>query len=178
MRGWGQRCRAPAPRRKLPAPLGFHGAARARGPAAQPLSPCAPGGPSLPLAPLAAPQEMPMGVIRLRDITVFPRLGVGELEKEWVQKVTLDVEMTLDLAPAAESDEIRDTVDYQRVYELVREISARRKYHLVEALAHRIAVEILTRFQIAHVLVRVRKSNLPFDAHLNCVEVEIEEPAR
>ena len=117
-----------------------------------------------------------MGVIRLRDITVFPRLGVGELEKEWVQKITLDVEMSLDLAPASESDEIRDTVDYQRVYERVREIAQARKYHLVEALAHRIALEIREQFGVARVLVRVRKTNLPFDAHLNCVEVEIVEP--
>lgn len=117
-----------------------------------------------------------MGVIRLRDITVFPRLGVGELEKEWVQKVTLDVEMTLDLVPATESDEIRDTVDYQLVYELVREISEARKYHLVEALAHRIAVAIRERFTITRVLVRVRKTSLPFDAHLSCVEIEIVEP--
>jgi dihydroneopterin aldolase len=117
-----------------------------------------------------------MGVIRLKDITVFPRLGVGDLEKEWVQKVTLDVEMTLDLSSAARSDSIRDTVDYQRIYELVRQVSEERKYHLIEALAHRIAAAIHERFPLERVLVRVRKLSLPFDAHLSCIEVEIVDP--
>ncbi len=117
-----------------------------------------------------------MDVIRLKEITVFPRLGVGDLEKAWVQKVTLDVELHLDLSAAGRSDRIADTVDYQRVYELVREVSEARKYHLVEALAHRIALSIGERYQVAKIVVRVRKLSLPFDAHLNCVEVELAMP--
>lgn len=117
-----------------------------------------------------------MGVIRLKDITVFPRLGVGEIEKEWVQKVTLDVEMTLDLAKASRSDDIRDTVDYQKVYELVRQVSEERKYHLIEALARRIGEAVRAQFAVDRVLVRVRKLSLPFDAHLSCIEVELGDP--
>jgi 7,8-dihydroneopterin aldolase/epimerase/oxygenase len=116
-----------------------------------------------------------MDVIRLKEITAFPQLGVGDLEKSWVQKVTLDVELHLDLSRAARSDRIEDTVDYQRVYELVREVSVARKYHLVEALAHQIATAVLDRFGAARVCVRVRKLSLPFDANLNCVEVELTE---
>jgi dihydroneopterin aldolase len=119
-----------------------------------------------------------MDVIRLKEITVFPRLGVGEIEKEWVQKVTLDVEMHLDLGAAGSSDDLRRTVDYQRVYEVVREVSEEREYHLIEALARRIGEAIRERFAIPSVLVRVRKLSLPFDAHLSCVEVEVSVPPR
>jgi len=119
-----------------------------------------------------------MDVIRLKDITVFPRLGVGDLEKSWVQKVTLDVELGLDLASAGRMDKIEETIDYQRVYELVREVSEERKYHLIEALAHRIAQAIRERFNVLRILVRVRKLSLPFDAHLSCVEIEITEEGR
>jgi len=117
-----------------------------------------------------------MGTIRIKDVTVFPRLGVGELEKEWVQKVTLDVELTLDLSAAGRSDAITDTVDYQQVYELIREVSEERRYHLIEALARRLAAAIRERFAVDRVLVRVRKLSLPFDAHLSCIEVELTEP--
>jgi dihydroneopterin aldolase len=117
-----------------------------------------------------------MDVIRLKEVTVFPRLGTGELEKEWVQKVTLDVEMFLDLAPAGRTDDLQQTVDYQRVYEAIREVSEEREYHLIEALARRIAEAILERFGVRKVLVRVRKLSLPFDAHLSCVEVEMQVP--
>ena len=117
-----------------------------------------------------------MDVIRLKEITIFPRLGTGELEKEWVQKVTLDVELYLDLAAAGSSDDLQETIDYQRIYELVREVSDARKYHLIEALAQRIGGEIQTRFSVERVVVRVRKLSLPFDAHLSCIEVEMSIP--
>ncbi|MCK4305545.1 MAG: dihydroneopterin aldolase [Candidatus Eisenbacteria sp.] len=119
-----------------------------------------------------------MDVIRLKEITVFPLLGVGVLEKAWVQKVTLDIELHLDLSKAGLSDAIEDTIDYQRIYELVREVSEERKYHLVETLAHQIAAAIRAHHSVERIVVRVRKLSLPFDAHLNCVEIEISEPGR
>jgi len=115
-----------------------------------------------------------MDRIRLIDITVFPRLGVAEIEKEWVQKVTLDLELFLDLSRAAASDDVRETVDYEHVYRRTREIAQSRKFHLIESLAGEIVAMVLREFPIRKAIVRVRKTNLPFDAHLSCVEVELE----
>jgi dihydroneopterin aldolase len=116
-----------------------------------------------------------MDIIRLRDLTIFPRLGVAEIEKEWVQKVTLDLELYLDLSPAAASDDVTRTVDYERVYRRIREVSDARKFHLVESLASEIAAMILSEFPpVERAVIRVRKTNLPFDANLSCVEIELE----
>ncbi|MBM3287675.1 MAG: dihydroneopterin aldolase [Candidatus Eisenbacteria bacterium] len=115
-----------------------------------------------------------MDVIRLHDVTVFPRLGVAEIEKEWVQKVTLDVELHLDLSPAVSSDDVARTVDYEKIYGRIREVAHSRKYHLIESLAGEIAETILSEFSVGRTVVRVRKTNLPFDANLSCVEVELE----
>ena len=50
-----------------------------------------------------------------------------------------------------------------------------KKFHLIEALAHEITTALLSRFASLNVVkVRVRKTRLPFDAHLDCVEVELE----
>jgi len=115
-----------------------------------------------------------MDRIRLNDVTVFPRLGVAEIEKEWVQKVTLDIELFLDLSHAASSDDVRRTVDYESVYRRTHEVAGGRKFHLIESLAGEIADMILREFPVEKTIVRVRKTNLPFDAHLSCVEVELE----
>ena len=116
-----------------------------------------------------------MDVIRLRDITIFPRLGVAEIEKEWVQKITLDVELLVDLSRPAVTDDVAHTVDYEKVYCQILEIANTRKFHLIESLANEIAVSVLGVFAgVERVRVRVRKANLPFDANLNCVEVELE----
>lgn len=115
-----------------------------------------------------------MDRIRLRDITVFPRLGVAEIEKEWVQKISLDVELHLDLSRPIETDDVATTVDYQQVYRRIREVATARKYHLIESLGGEIAEMMLREFPLCRVVVRVRKTNLPFDAHLSCVEVELD----
>lgn len=115
-----------------------------------------------------------MDVIRMRDVTVFPRLGVAEIEKEWVQKVTLDVELFLDLSGAATTDDVRKTADYGAVYRRIQAIAQGRKFHLIESLAGEIASMIVTEFPVERTIVRVRKTNLPFDANLSCVEVELE----
>jgi len=115
-----------------------------------------------------------MDVIRLRDVTVFPRLGIAEIEKEWVQKVTLDAELFLDLSQAAATDAVAHTVDYEKVYRRIREVAHGRKFHLIEALAGEIAAMVLREFAVSKTIVRVRKMNLPFDANLSCVEVELE----
>lgn len=115
-----------------------------------------------------------MGVIRLREVTVFPRLGVAEIEKEWVQKVTLDAELMLDLTRAASTDDVTQTVDYERVYRRIRDVAHSRKFHLIESLAGEIAEMIVSEFDVDRTIVRVRKTNLPFDANLSCVEVELE----
>jgi dihydroneopterin aldolase len=116
-----------------------------------------------------------MDIIRLRDLTIFPRLGVAEIEKEWVQKVTLDLELHLDLARAAATDDVSHTVDYERVYRRIREVSDAREFGLVESLASEIASMILREFApVDRAVIRVRKTNLPFDANLSCVEIELE----
>jgi dihydroneopterin aldolase len=116
-----------------------------------------------------------MDAIRLRDVTIFPRLGVAEIEKEWVQKVQLDLELFLDLSGPSTSDDVAQTVDYEKVYRRIRQVSEGRKFHLIESLAGEIASDVLSAFPaVSRLRIRVRKMNLPFDANLSCVEVELD----
>jgi len=114
-------------------------------------------------------------IIRLKDLIIFPRLGVTEWEKEGVQKVSLDLELFLDVEQAAREDRIGAAVDYSEVYDAVQEVAKVRKYHLIESLARSVVSAVLARFaSVERARVRLRKRNLPFDAHLDCVEIELE----
>lgn len=116
-----------------------------------------------------------MDRIRLKDMTLFTRLGVTAWEKRGVQKVRCDVDLFLDLTAAARADRIQSALDYEEAYGLVEQVAKARKYHLIESLAHEILTALLDRFPaVQQVTVRLRKTNLPFDAHLECVEVELE----
>ncbi len=66
-------------------------------------------------------------------------------------------------------------MDYQQVCAVVDAVGKARKYHLIETLSGAILDAILEGFpQIERVAIRLRKTSLPFDVHLDCVEVEME----
>lgn len=119
-----------------------------------------------------------MGCIRLKNLILFPRLGVTTWEKEGVQKVAVDLELHADLDEAARTDRIESAVDYEEVCRVVQEVSSARKYHLIESLAQDILDALVNRFpRVQRGVIRLRKVSLPFDAHLECVEVELETGA-
>lgn len=116
-----------------------------------------------------------MGAIRLKGLALFPRLGITSWEKEGVQKVLVDVELEMDLTRPAQSDRIEDAVNYEEACRVVQEVGRARKYHLIESLAQEILHALLARFpRVERGRIRLRKVSLPFDAHLECVEVELE----
>ena len=93
-------------------------------------------------------------IVQLAGLEVPGRHGAEPLERETEQPFLYDVELEL-AQPSA--DELTETVDYRKVVALVRELSNRRQFHLLESLALAVADECLERFPIEHVRVRVRK---------------------
>ena len=70
-----------------------------------------------------------MDVFRLKDITLFSRLGVKEHEKEAVQKVMMDADLYFDLAKPARSDNIADTIrSRHRLHGKIRALTAQGKW--------------------------------------------------
>jgi dihydroneopterin aldolase len=61
---------------------------------------------------------------------------------------------------AETSDRLADAVDYDRLYQTVREVVEGKSFHLLEALAAATAETILDRFSVSRVRVRISKQNL------------------
>ena len=93
--------------------------------------------------------------VELRGLEVFGRHGATEAERAEGQTFLYDVE--LDVSDAALSDRLEDAVDYEQVAACIRELSDKRQFALLEALAAAVADEIVARFAVTRVLVRVRK---------------------
>ncbi|MCA9728072.1 MAG: dihydroneopterin aldolase [Candidatus Eisenbacteria bacterium] len=116
-----------------------------------------------------------MDRLRLKGLTLFPRLGVTEWEKEGVNKVLVDVDLYLDLSVAAREDRVSATVDYSEAYAVLTAVSKSRKFHLIESMAQDLADALLAKYpKVARVRIRLRKRSLPFDAHLDHVEVSLD----
>ena len=82
-------------------------------------------------------------------------------ERERGQRFLFDV--VLEVPDAALSDRLEDAIDYREVARAVRDVSDGHAYHLLEALAAGVADELLARFQVERVRVRVRKPDVELD---------------
>ncbi|MFB3882487.1 MAG: dihydroneopterin aldolase [Armatimonadota bacterium] len=116
---------------------------------------------------------MASDAIRLTDIALYGFHGVTPAERQVGRLFEVDVELALDLSQAAETDDLGTTADYAAVYELVRRVHEAGPYQLLEALAGRIANEIMGSFPVEEVTVRVRKPHPPVGGMVGEAEVEI-----
>jgi dihydroneopterin aldolase len=96
-------------------------------------------------------------IILLEGIQIPAALGVTAAERRMRRPVTLDIEVMCDLRAAGTSDQIRQTIQYERIFEVVEDVAGNHEHRLVEALGERIAEAILTRFSVDAVTVTVRK---------------------
>jgi dihydroneopterin aldolase len=98
--------------------------------------------------------------IELQGIELFGFHGVLEDERRDGQRFLVDVELDYAERAAAATDRIEDAIDYREVVAAVVEVSDRRAYHLLEALATALADELAARFVVGRVRVRVRKPDV------------------
>lgn len=115
-----------------------------------------------------------MDKILFKDIKLYGYHGVFEKEREIGQYFHINIELTLDLKQAGITDELGNTVDYSKIYDIIRSINDNNKFRLIESLAHNISGEILSTFdKIKDITVQVRKPDAPIDGDFGWVGVEI-----
>lgn len=98
-----------------------------------------------------------MDRIFLSELKVDAIIGIWEWERRIRQTVVIDLEMSADIARAAATDEIADTLNYKAVAKRIQDFVAGSDFQLVETLAERIAAIIRDEFAVAWVKVRVNK---------------------
>jgi len=101
-----------------------------------------------------------LATIRLEGLSVFGHHGARPYEKEAGQRLEVDLELDPTDDRAEKSDRLADAVDYDALYTTLREVVEQRSYHLLETLAGAAAEEILLRFKVRRVKVRISKQNL------------------
>ena len=114
-----------------------------------------------------------MDTIRLKNMQFYGFHGVDKSEKHLGGRFEVDVEMQLSLTKSCDSDDLNDTVNYERIYKTVNTCVSKDKFYLIEALANSIAKDILINYPINSIKVRVRKPHAPVKGVLDTVEVEL-----
>ncbi|HHJ52720.1 MAG TPA: dihydroneopterin aldolase [Caldithrix abyssi] len=114
-----------------------------------------------------------MDVIRLKNVTFYAHHGYYEAERELGQKFEMDIEVHCDLQHAAQDDDLKETIDYRKIYDIAKKTFENYKFKLIETVAERIAAQILQLPGINNVTIKVRKPHVPVKGLLDYVEVEI-----
>lgn len=116
--------------------------------------------------------------IELRGIRAIGRHGALPDEQERAQPFTVDLDLIVDLRPAAESDELADTVDYGAVVQEVVDVVAGPSVKLIERLAERIANRVLavSGDRAVSVTVTLNKLRPPVPVDMASAGVRITRP--
>ena len=112
-------------------------------------------------------------VIRLGGLSFYGYHGVTAAEKETGRVFEIDCELEADLAEPGRSDRLADTVDYYAVYKLIRDSVEGTAFSLLEGLANHLASNILDKFPVYRVTLKVRKMHPPIPGQIKFIEVEV-----
>ena len=111
--------------------------------------------------------------IMLTNLRFDATHGYYEHEQVTPQPFEVDIELRLNLQPAGIDDDLTKTIDYGRVYAIVRQVMLSTTFRLLEALAEAISHELLAEFDVLEVGVRIRKPAVDLGGPLDHAAVEI-----
>jgi len=89
-----------------------------------------------------------MDIIFIRDLRIDTVIGIYDWERSIRQTIRLDLEMATDIARAAASDRIEDTLNYKAVAKRIIAFVEQSEFQLVETLAERIAELVRREFAV------------------------------
>jgi dihydroneopterin aldolase len=118
-----------------------------------------------------------VGVVELRGLRVEALVGVLPHELRRVQPVEVDIDVHVDVAPAAASDRLRDAVDYGAVCDAAVAALTAGHVGLLERLATLVAEGVLAvdgRIDAVEVVVRKLQPPVPHRLDTSGVRVRLD----
>jgi dihydroneopterin aldolase len=99
-----------------------------------------------------------MDIVYIRALRIDTVIGIYGWERTTRQTIVFDVEMSADIARAAASDAIEDTLNYKAVSKRLIQFVGESSFQLVETLAERCAQLIRDEFGVRWVRLTLNKA--------------------
>lgn len=116
--------------------------------------------------------------IELRGLRVRGHHGVFEHERRDGQDFVVDVVVWMDLDAAARSDDLADTLHYGELAQQVAAIVGGKPYDLIEAVAGRVADDVMGDARVHAVEVTLHKPQAPIPLEFADVAVVVRRSRR
>jgi len=116
-----------------------------------------------------------LGIIKVENIRLFAHHGCLKEETKIGSEYRVDLEVDANLRKSAESDLLRDTVDYVFLNKVIRE-EMLKPSHLLETVAKRILDRVFTEDNLVDkATVSVSKINPPIGGDVEMVTIKMTE---
>ena len=103
-----------------------------------------------------------MTTIKINNAKFYAYHGVLDYEKQYGNLFEVDIVMQCDLSELNNSDDLHKTVNYLEVYNRVKELFHKDKFHLIETMNQHIFDMVLAEFKLVKEdTVKIRKPNAP-----------------
>jgi dihydroneopterin aldolase len=99
--------------------------------------------------------------------------GLTRLERQVGVRLSVDVDIEMDLEKSGRSDRMADTLNYAKVHKTVIEVGRGHSYKLLEAFARQLLDEFLHDPRVDRATVRVRKETPVLDGIVDAVGVQM-----
>lgn len=113
-----------------------------------------------------------MDKIYIRDLAVNTIIGTLPEEKGKKQKLIFNIEISCDLSRAGKSDDLKDSIDYKKIYDNILELAEMSCFFLLEKLALETAKICLADKKAVSVKVTIDKPGALPSAGSAAVEIE------
>jgi 7,8-dihydroneopterin aldolase/epimerase/oxygenase len=112
-----------------------------------------------------------MGQIQIENMEFYSFHGHFKEEQIVGNKFLVDLLIETDMKAPAASDNLKDAVDYQRIYQITK-LQMEKKSHLLEHIAGRIIDAIYAEMEgIQKITVKVSKMNPPMGGKIGSVSI-------
>jgi dihydroneopterin aldolase len=112
--------------------------------------------------------------IHLEELVFYGFHGVYDEERKLGQRFIVSVTINTDCSLDRRIHHLDDTLDYTKVYSLVKEVMETHQYHLLENCVNKILDEMFERFELIQTAeVSIKKPSVPIQGSLKYVEVSM-----
>jgi 7,8-dihydroneopterin aldolase/epimerase/oxygenase len=112
--------------------------------------------------------------IQLHDMVFYGFHGVHDAERSLGQRFIVTYTAVTDSNKDSKIHNLEDTLDYTKVYAVIKDIMEQQQYHLLENCANRILDRTLESFpEIMQATVSIKKPSVPIQGTLEYVDVEM-----
>ena len=113
-----------------------------------------------------------MGTIKLEGLAFYAYHGFHEIERKQGNHFEVNIKIQTDFMAAAEDDDLSKTVDYERVYAIIK-TQMEKTSKLLEHVVHNIATEVIKENGVNEVEVSLSKFNPPINGECKRATVSL-----